>query len=189
MTRIKQRYLLLPELLSKQGSRIRAVEDANIKAAFSAADIGGAAATVSAGQRVLILGQYCYVWNPFSWEEELAHYLAVCRQLAPLGELFWKEHPKNPRPFYDALAVEVPTLQNFETESEAGYPVELTISRGGFTSCVSATSTALFTLPKLTGIRSYTFVDRLIGTLVGADAEVAALIREHISPLQELAGD
>lgn len=190
---IKRRYLLLPELVPSSGHGIEAINKVHLKSAMATCAIASPVlpGTIGPGQkRILILGQYLsHSGNRLTWKEELGYYADVCRELSPKGEIYWKEHPKNPRPFYKHLVVWFPALRDFDAEFVKGYPVEITLGRSDFKVCVAATSTALFTLQRLTDLRSYSFVDRILSRLVGSDREVANLILAHVPSVREVTCD
>ena len=138
-----------------------------------------------APRRVLVLGQYFHQFGNMSWEEELGIYTDVCKRVAERGfPVLWKEHPKAPKPFFPHLREAVPGIEAAGVEGHFSWPIEFFADRLGLDACICGTSTCLFTLEQIYGMKTYTYAADLVEKLVGADREVARLAARHAKPFE-----
>ena len=136
---------------------------------------------------ILFLPQCFHVGGQMSWEQECDVYVDVCRQLVDWGHpVVWKEHPKCSRPFLPQILQRVPSVASMQSGLPNEWPVEVHASLLGVDSCLSATSTSLFTLRNGWGLPTYTCVDRVRPFLIGADRDVARLVKRHIPSMERL---
>ena len=136
---------------------------------------------------VLVLGQYFHDDHIMDWEHELRIYVRVCIQLVERGfTVIWKEHPKNPRPFSVELSKLVPQIVTLSQSKHNLFPVEFLVPECRLKACVSAASTALFTISYIYGVPAYNFSSEISIYLKGPSSEMGSIVLQVTDPLDKL---
>jgi hypothetical protein len=136
---------------------------------------------------VLVLGQTLSRWGALSRADELAIYADAIALIVERGyDVWWKEHPRAQEPFFAELTAGAPAGRVREVDLPFALPVELVADRMGLAACVAGISTAIFYLPRLVGVPSFTFADALARVLDGRWALQNDLVRRAATPLSEL---
>jgi hypothetical protein len=136
---------------------------------------------------VLVLGQTLSRWGAMTRAQELALYAKVIDLVLERGyEVWWKEHPRSQQPFFRELAQRAPPGRLRELDLPFALPVELIAPQLGLAACTAGISTALFYLPRLYDIPTYTFADDLVPFLSDRWALQNELVRSNAPPLREL---
>jgi hypothetical protein len=136
---------------------------------------------------VLVLGQTLSRWNALSRADELAIYAEVIDLIIGRGyDVWWKEHPRAQEPFFAELAARAPPGRLREVDLPFALPVELVADRMGLAACVAGISTAIFYLPRLYAVPSFSFADALARVLDGRWALQNELVRRTATPLAAL---
>lgn len=105
---------------------------------------------------VLFLSAPQFTTGMLSWESELKIYVNVVKSMIDKGyQVQWKEHPKSPRPFTEALIDQVPKGRCQSFAGSRFWPIELLIKNNAFAAYAGLMSTALFTLQVLYGGNAY----------------------------------
>lgn len=167
------------------GTRVHIVDPSEALAVIQAVqdELRLAAVADDAPRRVLVLGQYFHQFGNMTWEDELAIYTDVCKRVAEMGYgVLWKEHPKAPKPFFPFLAAAVPGMESAGIDGHFAWPIEFFADRLGLEACICGTSTCLFTLRQIFGMKTYTYAADLVDRLKGADQDVARLAARHAEP-------
>jgi hypothetical protein len=125
----------------------------------------------------VVLGQCFARWGLMSRAAECGMYERAIATLLESGyAVAWKEHPRADQPFFPEFAARFGGDVR-ELALPPAVPVEAAFASGrrGQPLCVSATSTALFTLPRLFGARVRTFAQELVPHVAGDFAHMADL--------------
>jgi len=130
----------------------------------------------------LVIGQFFSNNDSISRELELKEYLRVCEKMIDEGyDVIWKEHPKNPNPFWNDLkSVFNNKVHNLDDYYSFYWPIEILINTINVNMCISCTSTSLITINRIFGIKIMSFSPRLASKLIGSDREVAILLSETL---------
>ena len=122
----------------------------------------------------LVLGQYFSLYGYLDRQEELNHYLRLCKFIENQGYyIFWKEHPRNHNPFYNEIKQSIKSFENLSHSDGRDIPIELIASQLNIDLFVSVTSTSLITLNKLFNYKILSSAPLIKDKLVGADRFVA----------------
>lgn len=139
--------------------------------------------TPTSAKCCLVAGQYFSLSGGIKRSQELECYIKVCKVLCAQGYLvYWKEHPKNKKPFYDELNAAVHSLYNFDELCSSYWPLEVALRNLDIELFVAATSTSLIILDQVYKISVKSFCPLLIGELRGADLQVANFIIKNFEP-------
>ena len=134
----------------------------------------------NAEKRVLITGQYYYDGISRAWQQEFEMHVHVIQFYQHRGyEVWWREHPKAQRPFSNEFSASGICVQTFDVNS--CHPIELYIEKNMFQKHASVSSTTLYTLKKLYGIESRTYIDLIDFHIPGTFKYVKKLLKEGIS--------
>ena len=160
--------LIADELL--QNAQKIIIEDEDLKntinACLSLADIQQTSLEKfdDKSKSVLILGQCFAQGGSLEWKQELAIYCQIVDKLLNKKyQVIWKEHPRIVKKTFSQELSQIYSSKKFvELQFPFTLPIELVAEKIGISACVAASSTALFYLPKLYSIESYTFADYFI---------------------------
>ena len=136
----------------------------------------------------LALGQ-CYAhYNWVSRERELAVYASVVEKLLDRGHcVVWKDHPRLTNPYFPDLQTLFPhsdRLQRFDLP--ATIPVELAATQMQLTGCVAGTSSSLFYLKHLYGIKTYSFASLFTESMPYDPTIMIRLVVGSVPDIQEI---
>lgn len=133
-------------------------------------------------KKCLVIGQFFSSNEAINREDELLEYHSVCKTMIAKGyAVIWKEHPKNPLPFWDNLKDSFgKDLYNLDDYYSFHWPIEVLLNNFEVDLCVSCTSTSLITINKLFGSEMLSFSPRFTPKLTGSDKEVAILLTEKL---------
>lgn len=135
----------------------------------------------------LVLGQTLSRWQAMTRAEELAVYAgAIGLAIARGYDVWWKEHPRATEAFFAELAAAAPAGRLRELALPFALPVELVAGRMGLAGCAAGISTAIFYLPRLYDIPSFTFAQALAPHLRERWALQNDLVRGAALPLSAL---
>lgn len=135
----------------------------------------------------LILGQYFSLHGELDREDELLHYIKVCEKIEAEGyRILWKEHPKNPNPFYDNLKESFNSIENLNNYYSELLPIELLAKNLSVDLYLASTSTSLIILNKVFGSSILSTAPLLVDKMSGADKSVAYLLIEGLKKNQIL---
>jgi hypothetical protein len=108
--------------------------------------------------------------------QEIEFYRGIVRELLAKGyDVVWKDHPRGDESVFGEVARGHPAGRVRKQEFPARLPVELMPGVQKFRHCVSITSSALFYLDALHGVRRWTCADRLMPLVTAERAEYLAL--------------
>lgn len=132
--------------------------------------------------KCLVIGQFFSSNEAINREDELAEYHSICETMIAKGyTVIWKEHPKNPKPFFGNLKEYFGSnLYNLDDYYSFHWPIEVLLNNFEVDLCVSCTSTSLITINKLFGSEILSFSPRFTPKLRGSDREVAVLLTEKL---------
>ncbi len=154
---------------------------------------GSPAVSLEGPPLALLLGQYFHGFGGIPWERELALYLAAARRLITAGfRVGWKEHPRNPRPFLPVLGDYLPAEAFGAVALDTRLPIELAVLEAPPAVCVGYSSSTLYYLPRLFGVRSFTLVGELLAipgfrkSLGSNQIRMFELTQRHIPSFREL---
>ncbi|WP_400076776.1 polysialyltransferase family glycosyltransferase [Winogradskyella sp. R77965] len=135
----------------------------------------------------LILGQYFSLHGELDREEELLHYIKICKKIEANGfRILWKEHPKNPNPFFDNLKQSFNSIENLNDYYSELLPIELLAKNLSVDLYIASTSTSLIILNKVFGSRILSTAPLLVDKMSGADKSVACLLIKELKEEQIL---
>lgn len=136
---------------------------------------------------VLILAQSFTSSGNLSDTEEFEGYLHACRKIIDTGyRLVFKEHPKASTGIGEKLEGVFNAGENFSLWLKSELPVEFSLNSNAIHAVAGASSSALFSIPKLFGIPAYTFVD-LFPAMKSPDyVFLADTARRFLPPLHSL---
>ena len=121
-------------------------------------------------KRILLMGQGFSQVKWMDWNTEYRFYCDIINKLFAKGySVLWKDHPKNPRPFFNNSA----DVRNFNgsiqvLKAETIWPVETIAGDLSVVGSLSAVSTASFNLQLIYGIPAFSFAAQA-ETLMNSD--------------------
>ena len=117
---------------------------------------------------LLFLAGMSHVDLPLSWDDEISLYRSVVGELIEKGcGICWKEHPRETRPFNEALRKHFSDRVFSVLDAPQEWPAEVLVDKTRFTQCVGTYSSSLYSLPMLFGTRTYTIASRLVSSAEG----------------------
>ena len=181
----KKEYLLFSTFIekNKQNSKIVVVDWQYLKEIVSEITVDRENLLISPEKKkCLIIGQFFSSNDSTKRSDEQKKYTHVCEKMISLGySVIWKEHPKNPDPFWDELKNDFGSnLYNLDDYYSFHWPIEVILNNFKIDLCVSCTSTSLITINRLFGAEILSFSPRLIPILKGSDREVAILLSKRL---------
>ena len=137
---------------------------------------------------VLILGQCFAQGGSLEWEQELSIYCQIVNQLLEKKyRVIWKEHPRTAtKPFFPELSQKYSSKDFVEIQFPFSLPIELVAEQVGISACVAASSTALFSLPKLYNIKAYTFADYFIPYIDNQHSHTLNIVAKNIKSVSSI---
>lgn len=135
---------------------------------------------------VLVLGQCFWRWGGLDRDAEIRACRAAVSTLIDRGyDVLWKDHPRADPPLADPVGRGFPGGRFAPLDLPPACPVELALGRIGAAAIASASSSALFYAPKISGILPYHLGAHFEG-LSGDFSTMCTLTSEHIPSLDAL---
>lgn len=134
------------------------------------------------GRNAVVLGQAFSNYGDLTRDVELDCYIDMVGRLQGKGyDVIWKEHPRTRQPFLPDLLEAFPDVR--AVPDLGPWPIELFVERMGLAACASLTSTALFSIPLLFGLPSFSPVGQFLGRFRYPNDVMARLVAAAVPPL------